>query len=195
MFGQSTRGRSRDTIALMISQAYKPVGARASVAEYNYVPQLSNQLFAVYLQPKTLDAVLAFRGTQLDNKEDLIADSQIVAGRYTGSSRDKEVDYLVTRALNGLRGVRSVLFTGHSLGGRESWEAFSRRSRNRTYTWRGYNSAPLGSKYNSFVASGDRRTEAIRTRFDLVSAPDAYVEGTRNLEGGSHGLASFTKPM
>lgn len=188
--------RARDRLALMIRQAYKPVNMRASVAEYNYVPQLSNGLVAVYYSPQMRTAVYAYRGTDLKDMSDLEADAQIATGRYRNSGRDIEIQNHARATLRNFTGVSKIIFCGHSLGGREAWEVFYANRRDPRTSWVGFNSAPLGYDFAVYSRFHPDRAKAIRTHTDLISALDyGNSRSVRAIESDPHKLSNFTSPF
>jgi len=101
--------------------AYKHTRQRPKrIDAYSYVQGLSNRNTAVYVDPYSQSAVVAYRGTQPTRWKDLRSDLAIAVGRERSDPQFQNAlahyNDRVAPALNGY----NVTFTGHSLGGRTS---------------------------------------------------------------------------
>lgn len=123
-----------DTLLAKLSHlAYRPDHTRSSGAPagWKYVKELSTGDLATWIQPKTKSAVVAFRGTNIKNPTDLLADAgNITAHINLPNSRFSHCLAATELALGVLQekhyARNSIQVTGHSLGGGMALQVGSR---------------------------------------------------------------------
>ena len=97
--------------------AYKPDEMRAKFAPegYEYQQKMSNKYRAVFLNKKTNQIQLAYKGTDPTHTADLIADANLMAGTQVFNKRFKdETNWFRDNLANTKYDVE---ISGHSLGG------------------------------------------------------------------------------
>lgn len=146
--------------------AYTPSAKRGtSHAGMTYVPGLSSAETAVYINPATRNAVIAFRGSAT-RADFLDTDVKLATGKLTRSARFQRTAHEYSTAVKALAGY-DVHTTGHSLGA-SLGEALSTRS-----------TVPVAKRHVSFnpgYGAGDVLSDrsasnvtSYRNRMDLIS--------------------------
>ena len=110
--------KEMDIYASISRQAYK-VDRRKKVRGYEYIEDESTKKRAVYYNPKTKHYIVAQRGTQIKDNEDLEDDISILKGDLSKTMRHKrELGWL--RRFEKKHGEENITLTGHSLGANHS---------------------------------------------------------------------------
>lgn len=97
--------------AKLSNMAYKNPADRVDVGVWKYQPQLSSLRIATFANGDT--AVVAFRGTQKSDKDDLAVDAALLAGGLKLTNQFKRAKALTKRVM---QKYPNVSLTGHSKG-------------------------------------------------------------------------------
>lgn len=122
--------------------------------------QLSGGDHSVFYDPVSKRSVVAFRGTQVNDFNDISADLSILAGNRGHKSFTEAHD--VVRRANEKYGAKNVTLTGHSLGGTKALHAQPLFD-NRTVVFN-----PGASPFGESVAKKDN-VRIVRNRDDTIS--------------------------
>jgi hypothetical protein len=159
----------------LASQAYRDHGERAEeVQGFRYLPVLSTDEQAVYIDPQTKHMFLAIRGTA--NLSDAVTDIRLLAGNAQQSprfTRNREEFVQIVREVQ----PQTVSLTSHSLGGSLAIDLFK--------NFQGQ--VPFGHNYlfnpalliDEMIASGFtpqivEKSTVYRTPQDVVSVGSAF---------------------
>ena len=110
--------KEMDLYASISRQAYKP-NRKKKVRGYEYIEDESSKKRAVYYNSKTKHYIVAQRGTDIKDNQDLEDDISILKGDLSQTLRHKrELGWL--RRFEKKYGEENITLTGHSLGANHS---------------------------------------------------------------------------
>lgn len=112
------------TYAQFSNAAYAPDNEKLVPKGYARDTSLSDKDRSVYHNASTKHTVVAFRGTDVRNKGDLLADAAIATGHHALTKRFRDSTNR-TRAAVKKYGKENVEVTGHSLGGTQAMHVSS----------------------------------------------------------------------
>lgn len=173
---------SNDEYAKLSSLAYEQDAGKlkknARKLGYDIDEELSSANHTVFRNRKTGKAVIAYRGTNPSNRDDLAADYDIARGKRE-HQRFNEALHVAKKTQ---AKYKDVEVTGHSLGGTQALHVYETLGvRARVYN---PGSAPRGQKLK--IHSNGRAPEIVRHEDDLVSlgyapyATETYKTSTDN---------------
>jgi hypothetical protein len=124
----ATREESRDNLdendiegnlsKMAYRKDYDQVDRALSKYNYKVDRDLSNDNATVYINQNTGEPTIAYRGTELSNPDDLLADLHIAVGSRN-HKRFRDAEELAVRTQNKYEN-KKVKVTGHSLGGTQA---------------------------------------------------------------------------
>jgi predicted esterase YcpF (UPF0227 family) len=152
-----------------LDKAQKELGSYSQTKDYRIDPKLSNKN-AVVLE-KGNDIVISYRGTDLKNPSDILADAEILLGRdkikLFLNDRFDEANSLYNKVKNENPG-KNITLTGHSLG---SAEAIYVGTKNDTRSI-SFNegTSPLDALFSQFGSKETNRKQTVYiTGKDIIS--------------------------
>lgn len=160
-----TPRRLGDGIFAVASKAVYGDDARASAflkdKGFTVDPELSNNNYTLFSSPED-GAILAYRGTQFWNPDDLLTNAAIATGTEYASARFQEAHGVAKKAL-AKYGHDALTLTGHSLGGTQALSA-------------SLNTKARAVVYNPGVGPG----LVFRSAISAFSKPDQTIYATKN---------------
>ena len=120
---------------------------------YDYVPSLSHDIVTVYVQPDTREVVTSFRGTDVSDPSDLLADAAIGLGLVRNSSRFIAADEAFQDILDKYPPSEySHILASHSLGGALNKHVYDSHHEQITHAYN-YNpgSSPFAATQPAFI--------------------------------------------
>lgn len=145
---------------------------RNQTDRFELVRELSNEDHVTFFDTKRNKAVVAFRGTRLDDPGDLFADLGIYFGvqRFTPRFQDA---LSTARAAQKMFGSENVEYTGHSLGGAQALYATSKTG-SPSYAFnpgKGYHKPGILDAYDALASYYD-------PKFDRLNDQNATIYTT-----------------
>lgn len=180
--------------------------ARQGLSKYvDYVPDLSDANQLTFFDKQRGKAVVAFRGTQLNNARDLFTDVAIFFGVERLTPRFRAAVDTAERARKRY-GKDNVEFTGHSLGGTQALYATNKTGLP-SYAFnpgKGFERYDIGSKFDtvaSLFGSTDRLSPSNATIYTTGLDPisfashryNANTEFVRPTQLDVHGIDNFIR--
>jgi len=113
--------------ALLCEQSYRKQNAQLNVEGYALDNTFSKDNAVVYVDNKKKIVIMAIRGTQLTNKEDIHADISIIKGNFATSKRFKDLNKLFSE-VKSKYSTYKIDLTGHSLGAKACIELLNQHT-------------------------------------------------------------------
>lgn len=161
-----------NTLLRLLTQVWDNASMGTDIKNINgfiYDPEVSTSVCGVFVKDEII--VIACRGTIPSNKEDIFVDLEIVRMRYRRTKRYNDLNEQQAKILEKYPDMEQYVYTGHSLGGLESFVLWENVKRNMNTFWVGFNPAPIHNFY-SYPAS--ERIQLFRTNKDIVSGITPY---------------------
>lgn len=158
MVFRSKKKPSINIDGVLSNDSYANIGQRKNIGRFMYFGQHSTPGRAVYIDPKTRDLKVVFRGTK--EKRDLKTDAALAFGFLNKTKRFKDE----LKAVQDLQGkYNNISLSGHSLGGALSREI----GRKTKLESSGYNA---GYGLDSLFKKNPKNYTETRTKYDPISA-------------------------
>jgi len=160
------------------------------VEGFTFVPALSTYETKVFIRPGTDVVVVAFKGTDPTNVNDLYTDLGLAVGHLSDSARVQRTREAIKTIQQAMPGKRLIL-TGHSLGGSLAREMSNEPVVKRAVGFNtGYEVASSGLIGTSFQLASKLYHDEHHDEFprfdDYLNTRDIVSVGSRNKKKGKH---------
>lgn len=175
-FGGSGKvDKSHAAHAKMAEQQYKQV---ADIDQYKVIHHDPDDHFTIYDDGTT--NYVAYRGTKLNDMNDIKYDMNIINGDYHKSERIKRIKDKLAKKLN----RNKVVHVGHSLGGTTA---------DVIATHRGDESVTFSKGTSPLLNYGSKKNTNYATTFDPVSIFDMNKKRVKTKKFNIHSSSNYTK--
>jgi hypothetical protein len=163
--GSDNKKPANDVYANLSSLAYEQDSSKkARRLGYSVDRELSNENHTVFVDRKTKQVVISYRGTNPKNIDDLAADADIARGKRE-HSRFRQAVEVADRASKKY-GDDKIELTGHSLGGTQALYVYEKRGHKTRVFNPGSN--PLGEQLKKH--SSGKQVDIVRHQSDVISS-------------------------
>lgn len=136
---------------------------KETIGTYNYDPTTSTKNISVYVDTKNKNVKTSYRGTNINNPKDLLADFHILTGTESKSNRFKntlkQTDIIIDKYKN-----YNISNYSHSLGGSQGIYVAKKRNIDKTIAYNaGYSPLSIGRDIKQAIMPTKKQERGIKT--------------------------------